>query len=121
MECPLCSHPKAHKHGKTSKSSQRYRCPNCQQTFTETFDTLYHRRKVSEEMVRIVLQSHAEGSSLRGVSRISGLAYNTGVSIIRAASQKAQMMHNGQVQAVKTEALSADEVWSFVQKSRNTA
>ena len=112
MKCPLCSHPKAHKHGKTSKSSQRYRCPNCQQPFTATFDTLYYRRKVSEETVRIVLQSHAEGSSLRGVSRISRLAYNTGVSIIRAASQKAQ--------AVKTEALSADDLWSFVDKSRNT-
>ena len=34
--------------------------------------TLYYRRQVSEEDVRIVLQSHAEGSSLRGISRISG-------------------------------------------------
>ena len=120
MECPLCSYPKAHKHGKTSKGSQRYRCFNCQQTFTETFDTLYYRRQVSEETVRIVLQSHAEGSSLRGVSRISGVAYNTGVSIIRAASQKAQMIHNAQVKAVETEAICADELWSFVEKNRNT-
>ncbi len=29
-------------------------------------------RQVSEEDVRIVLQSHVEGSSLRGISRISG-------------------------------------------------
>ena len=79
MECPLCGHPKAYKHGKTSKGSQRYRCPNCQQTYTDTFDTVYYRRQVNEQTVRIVLQSHAEGSSLRGVSRISGLAYNTGL------------------------------------------
>jgi len=44
MQCPLCSHPKAHKHGRTSKGSQRYRCLNCQQTFTDTFDTIYYRR-----------------------------------------------------------------------------
>ena len=37
-------------------------------------------RQVSEEDVRIVLQSHAEGSSLRGINRISGLAYDTSVS-----------------------------------------
>lgn len=117
MECPLCSHPKSHKHGKTSKGSQRYRCPNGRQTFTETFDTLYYRRKVREETVRIVLQSHAEGSSLRGVSRISGLAYNTGMSIIRAASQKAQMVHSAEVQTVETEVISGDEMWPFVKKT----
>ena len=31
------------------------------------------RRQGSEEDVRIVLQSHTEGRSLRGISRISGL------------------------------------------------
>ncbi len=60
---------------------------------------------MSEEDVRIVLQSHAEGSSLRGISRISGLAYDTVVSIVRAASEKAQIVHNAQVQAVDTDAI----------------
>lgn len=32
---------------------------------------------VSEETVRIVLQSHAEGSSLRGVSRMTGLQHRS--------------------------------------------
>lgn len=62
--------------------------PKCQQTFTNTFDTLYYRRQVSEEHIRIVLQAHAEGSSLRGISRISGLAYDTVVS--PSASSSAQ-------------------------------
>jgi transposase-like protein len=71
MECPLCGHHKTHKHGKTSKGSQRYYCPACRQTFTETFDTLYYRRQIEPEKIRTVLQAHAEGSSLRGVSRIA--------------------------------------------------
>lgn len=121
MKCPLCSHDKSHKHGKTSKGVQRYFCPKCRQTFTETFDTLYYRRQVSEEEVRIVLQSHAEGSSLRGVSRISGLAYDTVVSIVRSSAQKAQMVHNASVQDVDTDAIAADELWSFVEKNKNTA
>jgi transposase-like protein len=70
MKCPLCGDEKSHKHGLTSKGAQRYFCPKCRQTFTETFDPLYYRRQVSEEEVRIVLQSHAEGSSLRSISRI---------------------------------------------------
>ena len=121
MRCPLCSHEKSHKHGKTSKGTQRYFCAKCQQSFTETFDTLYYRRQVSEEEIRIVLQSHAEGSSLRGISRISGLAYDTVVSIVRAASEKAQVVHNAQVQAVDTDAIAADELWSFVEKNKSAA
>ena len=121
MNCPLCSHDKPHKHGLASKGSQRYFCPKCQQTFTNTFDTLYYRRQVSEKDVRIVLQAHAEGSSLRGISRISGLAYDTVVSIVQAAAQKAQMVHNAQVQDVDTDAIAADELWSFVEKNKNIA
>lgn len=65
---------------------------------------IYYRRQVSGEKVRIVLQLHCEGTSLRGISRISGLSYNTGVSLIRAGSQKAQLVHNAQVQAIDTDA-----------------
>ncbi len=121
MECPFCGQIKAHKHGKTSKGSQRYYCPHCQQSFTETFDTLYYRRQVTPEQVRIVLQAHSEGSSLRGVSRTTGLAYETVVSILDAASQKAQMIHNQELQAVETKAIGADEFWSFVKKNKRTA
>jgi transposase-like protein len=121
MPCPLCGHEKVHKHGKTSKGAQRYLCPNCHQTFSETFDTLYYRRQVNPAEVHTILQSHAEGSSLRGVSRISGRAYGTVVSLVRAASQKAQMIHNQEVQQIETEEVSADEMWSFVEKNRKTA
>ena len=60
-------------------------------------------------------------SSLRGISRTTGLAYNTVVSIVRAASQRAQLVHNAQVQAVQTEEVSADELWSFVAKNSSNA
>lgn len=68
-------------------------------------------RQVSKEDVRIVLQAHTEGSSLRGISRISGLAYDTVVSIVQAVAQKAQIVHNAEVQNVDTDAIGADELW----------
>ena len=120
MQCPLCGHAKTHKHSKTSKGSQRYRCPHCQQTFSETFDTLYYRRQISPQTIQTILQFHAEGSSLRGLSRITGVAYNTCVSVIRSANDKAQMIHNQEVQAVATDVINADELWSFVKKSKST-
>jgi transposase-like protein len=69
MECPLCGHAKAHKHGKMPNGYQRYFCPACNQTFNERFDTLYYHRHVTPEQIRQVLQAHSEGSSLRGISR----------------------------------------------------
>jgi len=119
MECRLCGRPSTHKHGKAPNGSQRYFCPQCKQTFNERFDTLYYDRHVSSEQLRQVLQAHSEGSSLRGISRTSGLAYNTVVSIVHAASQRAQLVHNAQVQAVQTEEVSADELWSFGAKNKS--
>ena len=80
---------------------------------------MYYHRQVTPEQIRQVLQAHSEGSSLRGISRTSRLAYNTVVSIVRAASQQAQLVHNAQVQAVQTDEVSADELWSFVQKNKS--
>ena len=97
------------------------RCPNCKRTFTDSFDTLYYRRQVTPEQAETILQAHAEGSSLRGISRISQRAYGTVVSLVKAASQKAQQIHNQEVQKVKSEELVADEMWSFVKKSKNSA
>src|SRR4028119_148651 len=121
MKCRLCGHPSTHKHGKAPNGSQRYFCLHCHQTFNERFDTMYYHRQVTAEQIRQVLQAHSEGSSLRGISRTSGLAYNTVVSIVRAASQQAQLVHNAEVQSVQTEEVSADELWSFVSKNRSNA
>jgi hypothetical protein len=43
------------------------------------------------------------------------------VSLIRAASQKAQMVHNAQVQAVDPDAVAADQMWSFKEKNKSIA
>jgi transposase-like protein len=117
MECPLCGHEKTHKHGKMPNGHQRFLCPSCHQTFSEKFDTLYYHRHLPPERIDQVLQAHREGVSLRGISRITGVAYNTVVSIIRAASTKALLVHNSQVREVTTDEVSGDEMWSFVKKT----
>jgi len=121
MKCKLCGHSTAHKHGRLASGTQRYRCPSCQKTFTDSFDTLYYRRQVTPEQVRQVLQCHTEGSSLRGIARTTGLAYNTVVSLVKAASHKAQQVHNVGVSEVEADSISADELWSFVKKSKSNA
>jgi hypothetical protein len=76
---------------------------------------------VTVEEVETILQTHAEGTSLRGVARVSHRAYGTVVSLLRATSEKSQLVHNQAVQSVDTEEIVADEMWSFVQKNKNAA
>lgn len=86
---------KTHKHGKTVKGIQRFKYPHCDQTFPENLNTLYYNRHLSSDEVYTILQSHVEGNSLRGVSRITGRAYGTVVSLIIDASNKAQTANLG--------------------------
>ncbi len=84
------------------------------------FTTTYYYRHTPPEQIDQVLQAHSEGTRLRGISRISGLVYNTVVSIIRASSSRALLVHNNPVEAVDTEEVSSDEMWSCVQKNSST-
>ena len=57
---------------KQLKESKDNKCPNCDKTFPENLGTLYYNSHLDSDEVHTILQSHAEGSSLRGVARISG-------------------------------------------------
>ncbi len=57
---------------------------------------------------------------MRGISRIAQMSYGTVVSFVRGASQKAQMIHNKEVQQVETDAIVGDELWSFVEKKHSS-
>ena len=77
----------------------------------------YYRSQLSPEEVHTILQSHSEGSSLRGIARISGRSFNTVSSLVQRAAIKGQMVHNQEVQSVDTDEVVALEKWSFVQKN----
>jgi len=118
MKCPFCDHERVHKHGKTAQGVERFKCPNCNNTFTATFDTVSYRRQVSEAEIHTILQSHQEGVSIRGISRISGRSINTVTQIVQKASEKAQMVHNQDVSQIESDEIAADELWSFVEKNK---
>jgi transposase-like protein len=66
MRCPFCEHGRVHKHGKTLKGLERFKCPACQQTFTETFDTVACRRQVSAAEMDTILQFHLYSFTKKG-------------------------------------------------------
>lgn len=85
MECPLCGHQKIHKHGKTSNVVNNIIVLNAYKLSAIHLIRSTLRRKIQPEQMRMVLQTHVEGSSLRGINRTVNLAYNTVVSLVRAA------------------------------------
>jgi transposase-like protein len=105
-----------------AKVRERYFCPECRQTFTETFDTLYYRRGCESgrhtDCTTISCSYEVACEALAGAR---GLAYDTVASIVHSSAQKAQMVHNAQVSCVDTDAIAASEMWSFVEKNKNTA
>jgi transposase-like protein len=101
MRCPFCDHGRVYKHGKTLKGVERFKCPACQHTFTQTFDTVAYRRQVSAAEMDTILQSHPEGVSLRGISRMSGRSIGTVTDIVKQTAQRSQMIHNQEVSEVE--------------------
>ena len=66
----------------------------------------------------MVLEAHVEGSSLRVISPTVNLADNTVISLVRAACEKGQMIHNAHLQNINTSQMSSDEFWSLIQKTK---
>jgi transposase-like protein len=87
MHCPFCDGLNVHKHGRTSIGTPRLRCSVCGRTCTKNRNTLFYRRRIAPQQMEQVLQAHENGHSQREIARLSGLAYNTVVSILRRASK----------------------------------
>ena len=120
VQCPLCGHPKAYKHGKLLAVSNATTVLYVNAPLLKPLIPFTTVGRLPQKTIRHVLQSPAEGSSLKSIARTTGLAYNTVVALVHAESVGWQHLHNGNVLAVDTDDVSVDEMWSFVKKSKNT-
>ncbi len=60
-----------------------------------------------------VLHMLVEGSSMRSISRVVGVSFNTVDKLLRDAGLACAAFHESAVRGVKTKRLQCDEVWSF--------
>ena len=63
--------------GKTKNGTQRYRCKECGQTFTETHGTVFYRRQATRETILETLALLAEGVRISSISRAKGIKEDT--------------------------------------------
>lgn len=60
------------KNGKTKKGVQHYQCKTCGRTFTETFGTIFYRKRTPEHGILEILALLAEGVRISSLARAIG-------------------------------------------------
>lgn len=60
-----------------------------------------------------ILSMLVEGSSMRAISRITGVSINTVTKLLEDAGEACIAMHDERIMGVKSRRLQCDEIWSF--------
>src|SRR5437868_3926587 len=60
-----------------------------------------------------ILQMLCEGSSMRSISRITGVSINTVSKLLVDAGEACAAFHDAKVRGIKSTAVQCDEIWSF--------
>lgn len=113
MHCQPCNRP-CHKHGFNRNQTRRYRCPECLTTYSEERQHLFGTMRIDEDKALMALHLLCEGSSVRSVSRVTGLHKNTLLSLLVTAGEACERFMAETIQDVPVEDVEFDEIWGYV-------
>ena len=125
ITCPKCSSSEFAKDGKRTMSKnknplQQYKCKSCKHRFTSNaFRKTYRQRK--PELNNQIMNLYCEGNTLRGISRLLKISYNTVVSKFRFMANLARDFHLKSIQEkeIITKYVQFDEMISFEKSKQN--
>jgi transposase-like protein/IS1 family transposase len=109
MVCHNCE-IEAKKSGKTRKGAQRFKCNQCNKTFSEYQDKLLEGMYLPTEKAVLCLNLLLEGMSVRSVQRITGVEKKTILKLLVLAGEKAERLFDERVKNIKVTDLQADEI-----------
>ena len=113
-DCPHCGSPDIVKNGHDKNGKQKFHCPTCR-----AYGTLEPTLAYSEERKAEILRAYQERASLRGVSRIFGVARQTLASWLKEKAARLPDLAETLDPARPDDVLELDELWSFVLKKAN--
>jgi len=119
MNCPTCNQP-AKKFGKHRNGLQRYRCVNCNKTFTEPHERPLGDMILAEGKAMSVLQHLVEGCSVRATSRITGVHPRTILNLLTLAGEKCDRMMTERIKGLRVKDVQCDELWGYVGMKEKT-
>lgn len=112
--CPRCGSENIVKNGSDYKGDQKFHCKDC-----GAFGTIDAIGRYSEERKEEILRAYLERCSMRGISRIFGIARET---LARWLMEKGKTLPDVAITleaALPDDVLELDELWSFVYSKDN--
>lgn len=89
-------------------------------TCSEERESLFADMRVPEDKALIALHMLCEGSSVRAVSRVTGLHKGTVLKLLVAAGEACERFMAERIVGVPVADVELDEVWSFIQAKERT-
>lgn len=116
MTCTKCQHTSTKKCGYSGRNKvQRYRCLRCRSTFVDpTAEKPLGTHYTDLDTAARVLELMMEGTSVRAISRLTGLHIGTILSLMVTAGEKCQRLLDAKVRGLRPHLVQADELHSFV-------
>ncbi len=123
--CPMYAKlpaPKAKTHiikaGKTRKGVQRLRCRVCGKYFVATSDTIFYRKRTSEQEMLETLALLAEGNRISSLSRVKGYKQDTILKWLRQAAQHVGATEEALTKDFRVKRGQLDALWLYVGSKR---
>ena len=102
------------KAGKTAKGVQRFQCKTCQKTFTETWGTIFYRKRTPEREILETLAFLAEGSRISTLARVKGHKEDTILQWLREAAQHTEQLEEVLMAEFRVGRGQLDALWAYV-------
>ena len=119
MKCPACQ-VDATKFGKDRKGQQRYQCPTCKKTVTDTSGNPLGTMRIPIGDAVRALAMILEGVSIRATARLSGVNRGTVLNLIIKVGERSDLMLAGRIQGLPVVDVRCDEIWGFVGMKEKT-
>lgn len=106
------------RNGKHRNGLQRYRCGQCNKTFTEPHERPFESMYTSADKGLLALQLLLEGSSIRSTERITGLHRDTIMRLLVFAGQRCEALLGRMIVNVPVRDVQLDEIWGYCFKKQ---
>jgi transposase-like protein len=102
------------KAGLTKAGVQRYQCKTCGKTFTETYGTIFYRKRTPEHEILETLALLAEGNRISSLSRVKGHKEDTILQWLREAAAHAEQVEEVLMAEFRVSRGQLDALWAYV-------
>lgn len=115
MTCHNCQ-SQCKRFGKHRNGLQRFRCNQCQKTYTEDHQRPLDEMRLPLQQAVSILQLLLEGMSIRSAERITGVHRDTILRLLILAGERCQNLMDEKLVDLPVRDVQVDEIWGFVGK-----